>query len=663
MTLRSPSIIILLAGFLATAIATYLTHSAADTNAKQARDFSADALVRNIEQRVERVDLKLRALKGLFAIDRTVLDAEFDDFSKFLSQPAFVKALQFVRFVDGADLQDYESTHRALRARPFKVTQRTPDAQTEPAGPRRTHYVIEFIYPYKGNEQALGLDVGSNKSSVAAISRAVSTNSITSTESFYLVQNPDEKAFLAYLPIASHRLHDGTHKVAGAAAALISLPELSKEISSDAAYLSRVVLKESGNELFSNKQLDGDRLTVERELKVFDRQWIVYVSTPAPETPNNLAMLIFGLGSVMTLLAVGAFEQSRLQQERQLVTSLLDESERARTFRDAAYQSLFESSGTANLEIEVTTGRILHANSNLLDIIGEAEVKLSGSPVEELIAPASRRNMEAALERVRETGSSSEPIELMLDVDDDKPRWALVSIGKPVQNSGGGQTAAVVMQDISSAKDYQRSRDILVRELAHRVRNTMQLVGSLADQTALRSSSVAQYRDNLKSRLHALSSAQDALFDANWGSLRLDSLVKKVLEPFADSSSPGKLSVDVEPVLVSAQQAQMIALAIHELANNASKYGALSVPDGKVMVNIATADPLTGASEQRVLRVRWKETGCDLAAGKPDRKGFGTVMLEKLLARQFNGTTTSTWAKDGLEFKAELPIKRTDQEI
>jgi two-component sensor histidine kinase/CHASE1-domain containing sensor protein len=663
MKLGSTSLYILIVGFLATVLVSYLTFDAAQSAADRSRGMTADALVNQISQRMERVDIKLRALRALFSVDRAVSDSEFEEFAEALSQPDYVKALQFVRIVDGEKIDSYAAVQRSIRKYPFQLTQRTGASDTKPAEPGSKHYIVEFIYPYAGNEKALGLDVNSNPASVEAIDRAITTKSIVSTDSFYLVQNPTERAFLVYLPVDSHRLQEQTVQIAGAAGALISLPELSAALQTETARLGRLTVKDSGQELFLTDQADGDWVETERDVNVVNRQWVVTVLTPASQTPQNLALLVFGFGSVLTLLALGAFEQTRLQQERQIVARLLNESEHSRTFVDAIYQSLFESAGTANLEIEVSTGRVLRANSQLVELLKDTEAGIIGEPLEQLFAPESLPRISSALAKLGETGSSSKPIQAKLATPGTAEVWTLLSIGNPVANAGGGQTATVVMQDISAAKEYQRSRDVLVRELAHRVRNTMQLIGSLADQTALRSATVEAYRKNLKSRLHALSSAQDALFDANWGDLRLDALLEQVLRPFADDTNRSKFSIDVEPVMVSAQEAQMIALAVHELGNNAAKYGALAQPGGRVELQISKETEANGQNAaSSVLHIMWRESGVKIEDGKPERNGFGTIMLDKLLPRQFSGTSKTSWTSDGLLFDARLPLRAQEGE-
>ena len=206
-------------------------------------------------------------------------------------------------------------------------------------------------------------------------------------------------------------------------------------------------------------------------------------------------------------------------------------------------------------------------------------------------------------------------------------------------------------------KAAERARDLLTRELAHRLRNTMQLVSSLAEQTARSSTSAADYRDRLQGRLRALTVAQDALFDTEWGPVRLDTLARRVLAPFHAETDPA-IRLSADPVTLAAQPAQTIALALHELASNATRHGVLRHPGGRVEVSLALA-PAAAAERAPTLELDWQEHGARRARPAPSRRGFGLIVLEQLLARQHGGTSRLAWTPTGLRFEASLPLDGT----
>ncbi|MEE4237868.1 MAG: CHASE domain-containing protein [Anderseniella sp.] len=656
MSRKTVSILILFSGLALSVIAGVIAYGVVESRRVQSDRFQAGAMVDELRNQTLLVEGSLRALRGFFAIQRDVSDAEFEGFAAQLAQPDYVRALQHVQFVKPEDLHDYERHQQQLRSRPFKVTERADGGATGPVQPRSHHYVIDLIHPYAGNERALGLDVASNATSADAIARAREGNRVAVSDSFPLVQSPAETAFLMYLPVASRALHDESGHFSGAVAALISLPALAAHWQTEQVSLTALTDVASGREIYAAPPVADDVNLVRVRLNVGDRQWEATVAIASSGSSTAASMLVFGLGALLTLVALGASEQSRLQAENRLVGSRLDQAEHARAVREAAYRSLFESTGTANVEIETGTGRAIKSNGRLLQLTSKSREAIEGKPLVDLFDAADHAGLIELLDEVNGADRSFRAIECRLLDATGKPHWVLLSIGERIENEAGGETASVVMQDISIAKENAQARDILVRELAHRVRNTMQLVSSIADQTAARSQTVPDYKSNLQSRLRALNVAQDALFDTNWGSLRLDLLVDKVLKPFSPEDEEGRLTISVAPVLVTAQQAQMIALALHELANNAARYGALVQDGGKVKLDIAVTPQKDGKADSMELLLVWSETGCANANGQPERRGFGTIMLDKLLARQYNGETRFTWRAEGLLFEARLPL-------
>lgn len=656
MSRKTVSILILLSGLFLSAIAGFIAFSVVESRRMQSDRFQAGALVEELRNQTLLVEGNLRALRGFFAIQRDVSDAEFEGFAAQLAQPGYVKALQHVQFVKPDELQHYERHQQQLRSRPFKLMERSSSGSKSEIQPREHHYIIDLIHPYEGNEAALGLDVASNPTSADAITRARQINRVATSDSFSLVQDPDETAFLMYLPVASRAIHDESGHFSGAVAALISLPELAALWQTEQFSLAKLKDLASGKEIYRSKGIAPEASLQRIQLNVGDRVWEAAVAFPPGRASTAASMLVFGLGALLTLVALGANEQSRLQAENRLVGSRLDQAEHARAVREAAYRSLFESTGTANVEIETGTGRVIRSNARLLELTGLDRTEIEGRPLVDLFDASDQPRLGSLLDEVNDPDREFRAVECRLLGAGGKSHWMLLTIGERIENEAGGETASVVMQDISSAKENAQARDILLRELAHRVRNTMQLVSSIADQTAARSQSVPDYKSNLQSRLRALNVAQDALFDTNWGSLRLDLLANKVLKPFVPENEEDRLKISVAPVLVSAQQAQMIALALHELANNAAKYGALSHDAGKVNLDIAVGAPDPDRPGDKQLLLNWSETGGTNAGGPPERRGFGTIMLDKLLARQYNGETSFTWREEGLLFEARLPL-------
>ncbi|NNJ74528.1 MAG: sensor histidine kinase [Anderseniella sp.] len=130
-------------------------------------------------------------------------------------------------------------------------------------------------------------------------------------------------------------------------------------------------------------------------------------------------------------------------------------------------------------------------------------------------------------------------------------------------------------------------------------------------------------------------------------------LVPKILEPFETESGKQTIRYEIENLTLLPQEAQTIALALHELANNASRHGALNSPGGSVDLTIKLDS--AGGSD-RVLRLNWVERGGQQPVSAPETGGFGSIMLERLLARQHGGESRFDWDPKGLKFEAILPL-------
>ena len=198
----------------------------------------------------------------------------------------------------------------------------------------------------------------------------------------------------------------------------------------------------------------------------------------------------------------------------------------------------------------------------------------------------------------------------------------------------------------------ERLRRLVVAELNHRVKNVLATVQAVVAQTLRNPGSAdpARLAADLNGRLQALARAHDLLTAASWEAADLDAVARAALAPWLGGSSAGSrvdLSCDLGSGRVgrlSPAQAQTLALALHELATNAAKHGALSTPSGRVVVTCR--DQLDGGME-----LEWIESGGPAVPGTPTRRGFGTKLLERALARDL-GTGAAVelrFQPDGLQ--------------
>jgi two-component system, chemotaxis family, sensor kinase Cph1 len=198
----------------------------------------------------------------------------------------------------------------------------------------------------------------------------------------------------------------------------------------------------------------------------------------------------------------------------------------------------------------------------------------------------------------------------------------------------------------AASRERGRLRDqerLLMAELDHRVKNVLANVQALVRQSSRNASSVHDYVRNLESRINAMGKAHSLLTESRWRSVSLNSLIEEELEPF----SHNEISLSGETTLLTPKAALVLSLAVHELATNASKYGALSVETGRVSVTWRRTDD--GGME-----LRWIETGGPVVQ-KPQRRGFGSTLIERALAIETGGESHLDFAPTGVECVVSLP--------
>ena len=189
----------------------------------------------------------------------------------------------------------------------------------------------------------------------------------------------------------------------------------------------------------------------------------------------------------------------------------------------------------------------------------------------------------------------------------------------------------------------------LSRELAHRSKNLLAVVHAIAQQTTSGSSSIKDYVQRLVARILGLADTHDLISEKEWHGVTLDDLASRHLDPFLDASQ--RVKVSGPTILLTPVAAQNIGLALHELATNAVKFGALSVPEGRVVFGWERP-----SGDPDLLRISWREENCPVT----DRfhKGFGRLVLERIAPEALEGKAKLSFDPDCLHWELEVPATR-----
>lgn len=231
----------------------------------------------------------------------------------------------------------------------------------------------------------------------------------------------------------------------------------------------------------------------------------------------------------------------------------------------------------------------------------------------------------------------------------DGSRVPLMVFPTPTRDETGRISGAVnVMVEIGERKRAEQRQQLLASELQHRTKNLFAITRAVVAQS-LRGAPLHEARNAVLGRLQAMAETYDKLSAAEWQGAALGDVVQDELGPFA-----GRVEVEGPHITLNPRAAQNFGLAVHELATNAAKHGSLSVPGGRVTVKWWIA----GAGAE--LRFRWVEEGGPTVT-PPVRKGFGSVVLEKVIAQDFGHQPEIVFAPTGLIYELSAGLARVTQ--
>lgn len=237
--------------------------------------------------------------------------------------------------------------------------------------------------------------------------------------------------------------------------------------------------------------------------------------------------------------------------------------------------------------------------------------------------------------------------ELIYQVGGARRRWLVNS--RPLRNDEGEIVAAVTaFLDVEEQRKLEEYRKLLIDELNHRVKNTLAVVQGLAQQTFKDDALSAKARLAFEGRLHALASTHELLTQENWEKTSLATVAEESLR--SCDGEGRRTSHQGSSVTLSPKQAVTITMALHELCTNAVKYGALSNDSGRVDLVWET----TQGQDAR-LHLTWRESGGP-PVSMPERRGFGSRMIEQALAAELEGRVDMSFQPDGLVCTIDAPL-------
>ncbi|WFL76112.1 CHASE domain-containing protein [Altererythrobacter arenosus] len=197
-------------------------------------------------------------------------------------------------------------------------------------------------------------------------------------------------------------------------------------------------------------------------------------------------------------------------------------------------------------------------------------------------------------------------------------------------------------------REQNSIRDSLARELNHRVKNTLANVLSIVSLTRRRTDDVGEFADGLAERVRALSATHALLTQSEWGVTPVRAIIEEELAPYVDDPETA-LVLDGPDVGLAPNDALTLGMAIHELATNAAKYGALSTPEGRVNVEWYLVN-------EGLMQLEWSESGGP-AVSELREPGFGTELIEKIVAHELKHPVELVFAETGVRCVLRIPVR------
>jgi PAS domain S-box-containing protein len=266
--------------------------------------------------------------------------------------------------------------------------------------------------------------------------------------------------------------------------------------------------------------------------------------------------------------------------------------------------------------------------------------------VRALVHPDDWGHFGGAMERMFKEGGTYET-EFRIRRPDGEIRWCAGTAAATVDGNNRVMRVSGVTIDITGRKEAEERQDLLAREVDHRAKNALALVQSIVRLT--RAGSIEAYITAVEGRIKALSRVHTVLSQSRWQGADLRGLVDEELAPYRSGDADKVAAVGPE-VLLQPATAQTLALALHELATNAAKYGALSSLAGRVK--------LSWELKPGSLDLHWTETGGP-GAHPPAAQGFGTRIVIASIERQLGGQASFDWRPEGLH--CILSVPRSDK--
>jgi two-component system CheB/CheR fusion protein len=365
-------------------------------------------------------------------------------------------------------------------------------------------------------------------------------------------------------------------------------------------------------------------------------------------------------------------EMKSMTEEYQSVIAELQSSNEELETSKEEMQSINEELQTVNNELHGKNDQLTQANSDMQNLLDSTQIATIFLDEEMRVRNFTPAAMDLFPLRESDRGRALTEIVTLLTYDElrnDVKRVLRTLTAVEREVTLKDETASFIMRlrpyrtiknvitgvvltfvDITESKRHHDHVESLMQEMAHRTRNLFTVIQAMARLTVRHSADLKDFEARFGDRILGLSHSNDLLMKQNWHGVRLVKLIEAQLAPFV-AWNEQQLESHGPDVFLAAEAVQVVGLALHELATNATKYGALSVPGGKVAIRWSFHE---GGIAPDSFSLTWQERDGP-AVEPPKRKGFGSFVMEQMVKREMDTTVKINFAPDGIVWTLDLP--------
>ncbi len=299
---------------------------------------------------------------------------------------------------------------------------------------------------------------------------------------------------------------------------------------------------------------------------------------------------------------------------------------------------------------------IVFANDAFLELTGYDRKDVLGQSFNDLMVRGGESKTLAQVVAAFDGSLKHDPV-IHCRRKDSSEFWASIYVSRVCNEAGAVLQHFVSLIDLTKHIEDKAHADMLIGELNHRVKNSLQAVQSIVSNALRSSSDTAVVRESIESRIQALSRSHDLLMSEDWGGAGLVGLIKAAIEPFGPATGKAdRLVIKGEDIHLTPRATLALGVAFHELAGNAMKYGALSNAEGSILVAWVIA-PMPDGDR---LVLRWQERDGPPVTPRM-REGFGSRVIERRLGRELAGKVTLEFPPEGVVCTLDVPVPRRQE--